>query len=272
MSRTRAYSFTINNYTYDDFARLLWLSDHSRYLVIGFEKVKTEHMQCYVYFKNACRICTLKKFIPRAHIEISKGTPQQNYDYCTKDGDFIEFGKLPIKGSITMEKLDEVMLHPKENIQLFTQYRKVYNEIKRSDREISSPRLYLLSNENRIKFVKTIKKSCCFDIDTYDNEDVLFLPAYHTFDIELWSNCIPPKFKRGYEILNYDPKIIVILWGDIVELNYAKKKYNDYIDKCLSEEDIDAVELGAEEDEDPFVELIEEENYGDVDPILYHGN
>lgn len=249
MSKSRSYSFTINNYTMDDFARILWLSDNSRYLVVGFEKVKTEHMQCYVYFLNACRISTLKQYVPRAHIEVSKGSPQQNYEYCTKDGEYFEFGQLPVKGHITMDKLHEVMKNPQENIQMFTQYRKVYNEIKRSTRKIDEPRLFVIPSNCRIKFYNIVHKTTCFDIETYDNEDVLFLPSYHNFDLELWINGIPPKFKRGYEIINYDPQIIVMTYSDPEEYNYIIKNYIDYIDRCLREEDF--------EEE---IEIIEEES------------
>lgn len=68
------------------------------YAVFGMEKAPTtgtRHIQAYVVYHKRVRFPTVKRDFPRAHIEVAKGTPQQNYDYCTKDGDFYEIGTLP---------------------------------------------------------------------------------------------------------------------------------------------------------------------------------
>ena len=46
----------------------------------------------------------MKDFNKRIHIEISKGTPEQNRIYCSKEGNFIEFGTLTIQGSNKCKK------------------------------------------------------------------------------------------------------------------------------------------------------------------------
>jgi len=89
---------TINNYSEND------ISDFDKmdceYSIRGFEvgKTGTPHIQGYVYFKDAKSLEKVKKMLPRAHLEKSKGTAIQNYVYCNKDGDFVEKGTRPEQG------------------------------------------------------------------------------------------------------------------------------------------------------------------------------
>lgn len=106
-----SYCFTINNYTDEDLTQLTVLekSDKVRYLVIGKEvgTEGTEHIQGYIYFKNQVVFGSFKKMLTRAHIEASKGTPEQASDYCKKDGNYLEYGQLPAnhkrKGELGLE-------------------------------------------------------------------------------------------------------------------------------------------------------------------------
>lgn len=67
------------------------------YLIVGNEigTEGTPHHQGYVCFKRPLRLTAVKKLLPRAHWEVAKGSPAQNYQYCSKDGDFLEIGVLP---------------------------------------------------------------------------------------------------------------------------------------------------------------------------------
>ncbi|AXL65897.1 replication-associated protein [Spinybacked orbweaver circular virus 1] len=68
------------------------------YLIFGRETCPTtgrSHLQGYIYFKERRRLPYLKKWIPGAHFEAAKGNPEQNQKYCSKDGDFKEYGRLP---------------------------------------------------------------------------------------------------------------------------------------------------------------------------------
>lgn len=101
MSRARAFCFTINNWTEDDLIQCLECIDNCVYAIIGFEEGSQEHtphIQGYGYWKNARTIKTISKEMPRAHIEIAKGTAKQNREYCMKQGDFNEWGILPEQG------------------------------------------------------------------------------------------------------------------------------------------------------------------------------
>lgn len=98
----RNLCFTINNYSeneIDDLAN--W--DQVTYLVYGKEVGDngTPHLQGYVEFKTNKKYGTIKKKIPRAHMEARKGTAKQAADYCKKDGNFTEVGEISNQGKRT---------------------------------------------------------------------------------------------------------------------------------------------------------------------------
>lgn len=100
-SRSYSYCWTINNPGQEDEDALAALEKDPivRYLLFGREKgeqEETPHLQGYVYFHNKKTFSTLKKLLPRAHIEACKGSPEQNIAYCKKEGDFYESGSPPM--------------------------------------------------------------------------------------------------------------------------------------------------------------------------------
>lgn len=97
--KTRHWCFTINNPTNGDVPNL----DEITYMIIGRETSKdgTPHLQGYVVFTTRLRFSQAKKIMPRAHLEMKMGTSKQAADYCKKDGDFAEYGKMPSTGLIT---------------------------------------------------------------------------------------------------------------------------------------------------------------------------
>jgi len=95
----KAYCFTLNNYTEDEFTNI-WrtLETESRYAIVGKETGEsgTPHLQGYVVFTRPVQFKTIKdRFLPRCHIEVAAGSCSRNYDYCSKDGDFREYGERP---------------------------------------------------------------------------------------------------------------------------------------------------------------------------------
>jgi len=71
-------------------------------MVVGREKGEsgTPHLQGYFCLKHAITFSSLKKHFPQLHFERAKGSPKQNQTYCTKDGDFVEIGKLPEEAGV----------------------------------------------------------------------------------------------------------------------------------------------------------------------------
>ena len=97
--RTRRWVFTLNNPEGDInvFMESLTSKVAVRYVVIGKEHAPTTntlHWQGFIEFENAATFNQVKKRIERAHIEPAKGSNTQNRDYCTKCGDFVEYGTL----------------------------------------------------------------------------------------------------------------------------------------------------------------------------------
>ena len=68
------------------------------YLVAGRETAPTTgslHLQCFVSFAERKRFATVRDLLPQCHLQCARGSPRQNRTYCTKDGDFVEYGEVP---------------------------------------------------------------------------------------------------------------------------------------------------------------------------------
>lgn len=92
--QSKRWCFTINNYNQGDVDRLVAL-DH-KYLIFGREVAATgtPHLQGYVEFNARKRFNSVKSLLGvTAHISAAKGSASQNKDYCSKEGDFEEFGE-----------------------------------------------------------------------------------------------------------------------------------------------------------------------------------
>jgi len=232
MSRSRAWTFTINNYKFDDVANLLDLE--FRYLIFGFEvapKTNTPHIQGYIYFYEAKTLQSVSKKIPRSHLQISKGTSKQNQVYCSKEHDYYEFGELPTQGKASWDKIEDVMQDPKSNIHLYSLYRKAYSEILKKEKSEHDRLLKIIKEEEKYK-VASEHDTVSFDysFDTYDDEQAVIVPTFVNKQIiEQWIHGYPVKIKRGYEIITVDPEYIYIYYSDQKEYRYLIKNYIQYI-------------------------------------------
>jgi len=94
--------------------QLSQLSTRCKFWIIGKEVgiQGTRHLQCYFNFKNQTRFSTIKKACPRGHWEKAKGNVQQNYTYCSKDGDFTT----NIEKKYTLKELKEMVLKEYEGV------------------------------------------------------------------------------------------------------------------------------------------------------------
>ena len=129
MSRSRGWIVVINNYDDYDIDCLLALT--CRYMCFGFEVGKngTPHIQGFVYMYNPKTLTSMKKKLPRAHLEAQKGSILSIQVYTSKDDDWYEFGDRPTQGKAKWEQIEDVMNDPTSNPHLFNQYNKMYRQL-----------------------------------------------------------------------------------------------------------------------------------------------
>lgn len=239
MSRSRAWCFTINHDNYSDMDEILDLE--CRYCIFGFEKgiQGTKHIQGYVYYNSARTLTAVKKDLTRAHLEIAKGNFVSNYEYCSKDGHFYEFGEKPSQGDRTdIGDLVKMIDTGSTREEIRTAYPKYYFLYKKKIEEMVKP----TPQPDKKRILKMIDEAEMYDfpgafmdadMDTYENEDIMVLIGYTAFFIDRWYNGFPPKIRRGYEIIKVDPSVIYLYYRDKKEKNYIKNKYGYIIDTCL---------------------------------------
>lgn len=99
-TRSRGWCITINNYTDDDLKALEALAADSVYLCYSLEvgASGTPHVQGYVYFDFQRSLRAVKRALPRAHLQPSRGSSLANRDYCAKESELVEFGTRPTQG------------------------------------------------------------------------------------------------------------------------------------------------------------------------------
>lgn len=96
-TQSKVYCFTLNNYTEDEFQSICGLYDGGgvQYLIVGRERGDsgTPHLQGFIRWATKKRFNAARDAISgRAHLSTAKGTDEQNQKYCSKDGDFREWG------------------------------------------------------------------------------------------------------------------------------------------------------------------------------------
>lgn len=101
--RSRAWTFTLHDYSDDDIERIKGLADKANYMVFGKEvcpKTQRPHLQGYIRYKQQRPMHVVKSEIgDRAHLERAKGSDEHNKTYCSKDGQVFEHGRVAKPGA-----------------------------------------------------------------------------------------------------------------------------------------------------------------------------
>lgn len=255
MARSRAWSFTINNYTFEDM--LTMFSNDARYLIFGFECGTTEHIQGYIYFDNARSFKSMRSMLPRAHIEKSIASPQSNIDYCKKEGEFYEFGEIPEPGKRNdLESLVSMIEDGYSRKEIREAYPKYYFMYKN---KIESMVPVKTKNKDRYLYIQPETQKYAYsgayvqlEWELWEGEDIMVMPAYTHYDVQSWNAGFPPKTRRGFEIVSVDPKIIILTYKDKKEEAYLNKLYQQILvcppdGDVLTAEDVELVLQKLEE-------------------------
>jgi Putative viral replication protein len=106
-SRAKRWCFTLNNYDDESQQRVRELATSSEYLVFGREvgDSGTPHLQGFIIFKNQLRFNRVQELLPGCHLSVAR-TVSQAAEYCRKDGDFEEFGTIPVDTSGKRSDID----------------------------------------------------------------------------------------------------------------------------------------------------------------------
>lgn len=98
--RAIRWCFTLNNYTDDEVKALKKLQD-VEYMIFGYEEAPTtgtKHLQGFMVFTERKYMSwIIGKLDERIHLEVAKGSIEQNRVYCSKTGRFEEFGVPPLE-------------------------------------------------------------------------------------------------------------------------------------------------------------------------------
>lgn len=101
MQRSKRWCFTWNNYPSNYGQAIQDLQPFCAYYVYGRETAPTtgtEHIQGYFHFNTPMCFSKLKRLLPGVHFQKANGTETQNYRYCTKSGNFEEYGTRRTQG------------------------------------------------------------------------------------------------------------------------------------------------------------------------------
>ena len=88
-TRSRGWCFTINNFTEEEKQKVTQIIEvNCDYGIaeIEHEEEGTPHIQGYFHFKNQRKFSQIKRCLIRAHIEPAQGSWQDNFQYCSKEG------------------------------------------------------------------------------------------------------------------------------------------------------------------------------------------
>jgi len=213
MSSLRAfnYSITINNWKQEDYDCIKSLN--YRYLIVGKEsKSKTPHLQCYIQLNNALSFSSMKKKLKTAHIEIAKSDTQTNINYCSKEGDYEEFGEAKKQGKRT--DLDGIRQVAYEHGMRGVTLSGNLNEIQLAEKFLShheEPRkwkpnvfwIYGPTGAGKSRLARHIFKGTT---DTEHPDIFVLHPVLSTDDPDPYTKSDPSKWWNGYDA---HPNVII---------------------------------------------------------------
>lgn len=261
MPKSTKFTFTINNWTTDHEDML---KDHTcRALGYGKEvgDSGTPHLQGWVCYLNARQFNAVRKKLPGAHVEIMKSKLEVNRKYCRKDGDYIEWGDIPMtneeKGKKEKDRWESNLALAKagkvDEVDADIQLR-FYGTLKKiaadhipepeANPELDNRWYYGESGTGKSKLARTDNPGAYIKLnnkwwDGYNGEDVVIIDDFDKYDIALsghlkrWSDHypFPAEFKGGVKKIR--PKRLIVtsnyapeeIWDDEATLGPIRRRF-----------------------------------------------
>lgn len=204
MSRSRAYCLTVNNFCAKDIEQLRSLK--YKYLVFAHEvgEQGTPHLQGYVCLSSAMTKRALSKKIPRAHLEVAKGSALQNYAYCRKirpedskpNEVWEQHGTMPSQGKRTdIDKVKNLVKDGKSLKEIAEEcssyqslkFAQLYRQIHQTPRDFETQVIWIYgpTGTGKSKWVtdnypeaKWISKQDCFFLNYDGSEEVVVIDDF----------------------------------------------------------------------------------------------
>lgn len=268
------WKITINNPTKEDEEQ--FKSSKFKYAIFGRETGEqgTPHLQGMVSCHSRMLFTSIKKHFPRANIQSAKDAGYAAY--CKKDGDFIEYGEVPLTGG-QQTKLNWTLALQQAKSQLVNdidpclliRYYNTFNKIA-SDNAPKVSSIDNLANEwhfgptgtgksrlIREKYPDAFIKDADKWFDGYKDEETLIIEDIDKYDvklgrqIKLWGDhyAFPASFKHAGK-RDIRPKLVIItsnytprqIWDDSRTYEPIERRYKliDHtpIDYPLKQNDI----------------------------------
>ena len=195
------------------------------------EKTGLVHHQCYLYFKKRVYFTAIKNHLPRAHLEIRKGTHRQAKQYVTKTDTRLElpqeWGDEPQQGERTdladiIDLINEgytstqiMSLHPGSYIRYRNSIDHLIQQYKAQlvENQFRKLEVVYVSGKTGVGKTSSIMKHYGFNkvyrvvdyknpFDTYNGQEVIILDEFHSqFKIEFMLNLLdgyPLKLPARY--------------------------------------------------------------------------
>jgi len=233
---SKKWTFTLNNYSDEEYEFMV--KSEKVFLIMGKEVAPdtlTPHLQGFIYFKTEKSLKQMKKLSSRAHWEMAMGNVEQNITYCSKEGNFEQWGNPPLsqaekgaagKAAITerweLAKAGRFEELPPEQLRMYEYiHRRNLNPIDRV--ELDNEWIHGTSGCGKSRYIRDEYGSCYYSKpmskwwDGYNGEDVVVLDdfdpthgVYLGYFLKIWTDhyTFNAEIKGG--MIKIRPKKIIV--------------------------------------------------------------